>query len=84
MKLNPTKYASGVTFKKNFEFLMSQLEIKANLKKIKAIINMKYLSFKKEIQQLNRMITALNQFISRSIERCLPFFKTLRQANDFI
>ena len=45
---------------------------------------MKHLSSKKEIQQLNGRIAALNRFISKLIERCLPFFKTLRQTKDFL
>ena len=83
MKLNSTKYAFEVTIKKCFEFLVFQQRIEVNSEKIKTIINMKHLSFKKEIQQLNGRITALSRFISRSAERCLPFFKTLRQAKDF-
>ena len=83
MKLNPTKCAFGITSIKFFEFLISQRGIEANPKKIKAIINMKHPSSKKEIQQLNRRIVVLSRFISRSVERCLPFFKTLRQTKDF-
>ena len=44
---------------------------------------MKHPSFKKEIQQLNEKIAALCRFISRLAERCLSFFKILRQAKDF-
>ena len=60
MKLNPTKCVFEITSKKFFEFLMSQRGIEANPEKIKAIINMKHPSSKKEIQQLNGRITALN------------------------
>ena len=34
----------------------------------------------KEVQKLTRMIAALNRFISKEIDKCLPFFKTLKQA----
>ena len=84
MKLNPIKCAFEVTSEKFFEFFISQWEIDANPEKIKTIINMKYPSSKKEIQQLNGRIVALSRFISRSIKRCLPFFKILWQTKDFL
>ena len=49
MKLNSTKCTFEKTSEKFFRFLMSQRGIEANLEKIKAIINMKHLSSKKEI-----------------------------------
>ena len=83
MKLNPTKCAFGVTSGKFLGFLVSQRGIEANPEKIKAIIDMRHPDIKKEVQQLNGRIIALSRFISRSAERCLPFFKTLRHANGF-
>ena len=83
MKLNPTKCAFGVISGKILRFLVSQQGIEANPEKIKAIIDMRHPDIKKEVQQLNGRIIALSRFISRSAERCLPFFKTLRQAKHF-
>ena len=83
MKLNPTKCAFGVTSRMFLGFLMSQRGIEIKLEKVKAIINMKYPSSKKEIQQLKGRITVLSRFILRSAKRCLSFFRTLRQAKDF-
>ena len=34
----------------------------------------------KEVQKLTGRITALNRFVSRATDKCLPFFKTLKQA----
>ena len=34
----------------------------------------------KEVQKLTGRIVALNRFISRATDKCLPFFKTLKQA----
>lgn len=34
----------------------------------------------KEVQKLIGRITALNRFISKVMDKCLPFFKTLKQA----
>ena len=83
MKLNPTKCAFGVTAEKFLRFLVSQRGIEANLKKIKAIIDMKHTTFKKKIQQLIGRIAALSRFVSKSAERYLSFFKTLQQMKDF-
>ena len=33
-----------------------------------------------EVQKLTRRIAALNRFISKVTDKCLPFFKTLKQA----
>ena len=34
----------------------------------------------KEVQRLTRQVTALNRFMSKAIDKCLTFFKTLKQA----
>ena len=34
----------------------------------------------KEIQKLTGRIAAINRFVSRAMDKCLPFFKTLKQA----
>ena len=34
----------------------------------------------KEVQKLIRRIAAFNRFVSRVTDKCLPFFKTLKQA----
>ena len=38
----------------------------------------------KEVQKLIGRIAALNRFISRVTNKCLPFFKTLKQAFTWI
>ena len=83
MKLNPTKCAFGVASGKFLGFMVTQRGIEANPEKIKAILDMKHPSNKKEVQQLTRRVAALSRFISKSAERCLPFFKVLRQAKGF-
>nr|XP_010905349.1 uncharacterized protein LOC105032576 [Elaeis guineensis] len=83
MKLNPNKYAFGVALGKFFDFLINQRGIEANLEKIHALLEMKCPTIIRKIQQLTRRIAALSQFISKSAERCLSFFKTLRQIKNF-
>ena len=34
----------------------------------------------KEVQKLTGRIAALNRFVSRAMDKCLPFFKTLKRA----
>ena len=83
MKLNPSKCAFRVTSGKFLGFLVSERGIEANPEKIRAILDMRQPSSKKEIQQLTGRVASLSRFIARSVDRCLPFFKTLRQANSF-
>ena len=34
----------------------------------------------KEMQSLTGRVAALNRFVSRTTDKCLPFFKTLKRA----
>ena len=47
---------------------------------MQAIINMESPKTIKEVQKFIGRIAALNRFISRATDKCLPFFKTLKQA----
>ena len=37
----------------------------------------------KEVQSLNGKIAALNRFISKAMDKCLPFFHTLRKSFEW-
>ena len=37
----------------------------------------------KEVQSLNGKITTLNRFVSKAIDKCLPFFCTLRKSFEW-
>jgi len=80
MKLNPSKYTFRVTSGKFLGFMMSQRGIKANPKKVRAILDMTSPKIVKEVQKLTGRIAALNRFVSKPTDKCLPFFKTLKQA----
>ena len=80
MKLNPAKCVFGVASGKFFGFIVSQRRIEANPEKVQAIINITSPKTVKEVQKLTGRIAALNRFVSRAIDKCLPFFKTLKQA----
>uniref|UniRef100_A0A2N9H4H0 Uncharacterized protein n=1 Tax=Fagus sylvatica TaxID=28930 RepID=A0A2N9H4H0_FAGSY len=61
-------------------FMVSQRGIEANPDKIKAILEMSPPKTVKEVQSLTGKAAALNRFVSRSTDKCLPFFKILRKA----
>jgi hypothetical protein len=57
--------------------LVSTKGIKANLNKIKAVLQMQPLQIRKEVKKVTGRIAALNRFIMKLAERSLPFFSTL-------
>ena len=80
MKLNPSKCVFGVVSGKFLGFMVSQRGIEANPEKVQAIINMVSPKTIKEVQKLTGRIAALNRFVSRAMDKCLLFFKTLKRA----
>ena len=80
MKLNPNKCAFGVASGKFLRFMVSQRGIKANPEKVRAILDMMSPKTIKEVQKLTGKIAVLNKFVSKATNKCLPFFKTLKQA----
>ncbi|XP_022157920.1 uncharacterized protein LOC111024530 [Momordica charantia] len=57
--------------------------IEANPEKIKAVLEMEAPKTLKQLQCLNGRIAALNRFVLRSTDKCLPFFKVLRKKGPF-
>ena len=80
MKLNPSKCAFGVSLGKFLGFMVSQRGIEANPKKVKTILEMSSSKTVKEVQSLTGRVAALNRFVSKATDKCLPFFKTLKKA----
>ena len=80
MKLNPSKCAFGVFSGKFLGFMVSQRGIEANPEKVKAILEMSSPKTIKEVQSLTGRVAALNRFVSKATDKCLPFFKTLKKA----
>ena len=80
MKLNPSKCAFGVASRKFLGFMVFQRGIEANLEKVQAILDMTSPKTVKEVQKLTGRIVTLNWFVSKATDKCLPFFKTLKQA----
>ena len=80
MKLNPSKCAFGVSSGKFLGFMVSHRGIEANPNKIQVILNMGPPRNIKEVQSLAKRVSALNRFISKAIDKCLPFFKVLKKS----
>ena len=57
--------------------------IEVNPDQIKAINDLKPLRNAKEVQKLTVMIAALNRFISRSSDRCRPFYLLINKWKGF-
>ena len=60
--------------------MVSQRGIEVNPNKIQAILKMEPPKNVKEVQSLIGRVATLNRFVSKAIDRCLPFFKVLRKA----
>ena len=83
MKLNLSKCAFGVMAEKFLRFMVSQRGIEVNPNKIWAIIEMAPRRNLKEVQSLNGKVAALNRFVSRATDKCLPFFHTLKKSFEW-
>ena len=83
MKLNPLKCSFGVGSGKFLGFIVNSRGIEANPEKIKALIEMKSPVKIKDFQSLTRRIAALSRFISKSTDKCVPFFNLLRGNKKF-
>lgn len=83
LNLNPEKRAFGVGSGKFLGFMVNQRGIEANPNKINAILDMRSPTSTKELQSLNGRVAALNRFVSKSADKCLPFFKILRKTFEW-
>ncbi|GFY91594.1 hypothetical protein Acr_07g0017900 [Actinidia rufa] len=57
--------------------------IEVNPDQIQALIAMRSPRNIREVQQLTGRVAALNRFVSKSADKCLPFFKILRKSQIF-
>ena len=83
MKLNLSKCAFGVSSREFLGLIVSHRGIEANLDKIQAILNMEPVRNIKDVQSLIGRVAALNRFVSKATDKCLPFFKVLRKAFEW-
>ena len=83
LRLNASKCTFGVGFGKFLGYMMTHRGIEVNPDQIRAINCLQPPRNRKEVQKLTRMMAALNRFISRSAERCRPFFLLLHKWKEF-
>ena len=81
--LNASKCSFGVGSRKFLGYMITHRRIEVIPDQIKAIHDVHPPQNLKEVQCLTGMTTALNRFISRSVERCRPFFLLLHKWKEF-
>ena len=81
--LNASKYSFGVGLGKFLGYMVTHRGIEVNPDQIRAIKNLQPLRNPKEVQKLTGMTVTLNRFISRSADRCRPFFQLLHKWKGF-
>ena len=74
LHLNASKCSFGVGSKKFLGYMVTHKGIEVNPDQIKAINDLKPPRNAKEVQKLTGMIAALNGFISKSANKCRPFY----------
>ena len=83
LRLNASKCSFGVGLGKFLGYMVIHRGIEVNPDQIKAINNLQPSRNPKEVQKLTGMATALNRFISRSVNRCRPFFLLINKWKGF-
>ncbi|CAA0824155.1 Unknown protein, partial [Striga hermonthica] len=83
MVLNPKKCTFGVESGKFLGYMVSQRGIEANPAKIKVVQDLTPPTSVKGVQALTGRLAALNRFISKSTDRCKPFFEAIKKGKRF-
>ena len=83
LRLNASKCSFGIGLGKILGYMVTHRGIEVNLDQIKAFNSLQPPRNRKEVQKLIGMITALNRFISRSVDRCRPFFLLMNKWKRF-
>ena len=83
LRLSASKCSFGVGSGKFLGYMVTHRGIEVNPNQIRAIHSLQPPQNPKEVQKLTCMIAALNRFISRSADRCRPFFLLLHKWKGF-
>ena len=83
LHLNADKCAFRVRAGKFLGYLITNRGIEVYLDHIEAVKHLKPPSNSKEVQVLTGMVIALNQFISKFVDRCCPFCQLLKKWKGF-
>ena len=83
LHLNASKCSFGMRSSKFLGYMVTHRGIKVNPNQIKAINSLQPPRNPKEVQKLTGMTAALNRFISRSTNKCRPFFLLMKKWKWF-
>ena len=81
--LNASKWSFGVGSGKFLGYMVTYCGIEVDPDQVKTINSLQPPRNPKEVQKLTGMTIALNWFISRSVDRCRPFFQLLNEWKRF-
>uniref|UniRef100_A0A2N9IVW5 RNA-directed DNA polymerase n=1 Tax=Fagus sylvatica TaxID=28930 RepID=A0A2N9IVW5_FAGSY len=84
LRLNATKCLFGVSSGKFLGHMISYNGVEANPDQISALLSLQPPKDAKQVQRLTGMVAALGRFISRSADRCRPFFQLLGKRRKFL
>lgn len=79
LHLNAKKCSFGVGFGKFLGYMITTQGIEVNLDQITTTQQLQPPNNLKEIQKLTEMIATLNRVVSRSADRCRPFYQLLKK-----
>ncbi|GJY55574.1 reverse transcriptase domain-containing protein [Tanacetum coccineum] len=80
MKLNPKKCAFGMREGTFLGYKVDVDGLRVCSDKVEAVLNLPSPRCLKDVQKLNEKLASLNRFLSKSVEKSLPFFKTLKKC----
>ncbi|GJT41458.1 reverse transcriptase domain-containing protein [Tanacetum coccineum] len=80
MKLNPKKCTFGMQEGMFLGYKVSTNGFRACLEKVDAVLSLPSPRCIKDVHKLNGKLASLNRFLSKSAEKSLPFFKTLKKC----
>ena len=83
LRLNTSKCSFGVGSGKFLGYMVTHMGIEVSPNQVKAVNSLQSPQNPKEVQRLTGMITALNHFISWSVDRCRPFFLLMNKWKGF-
>ena len=83
LRLNASKCSFSVGSGKFLGYMVTHRGIEVNPDQVKANNNLQPPRNPKEVQKLTEMTIALNRFISRSADRCRPFFLLMNKWKGF-
>ena len=84
LRLNASKCTFGVSYGKFPGHMVSRRGFEANPDQIAALVDLAEPKNIKQVQHLTGMIAALGRFISRSADKCKPFFQLLGKMSKFV